>query len=81
MARANHLPEHMKEETSFTDQAIKRIEKRDPERLDPEVRKQRIIARREARDRPKLEAWEDYLSTCREERPLWTHCFVDTHSR
>jgi arylsulfatase len=32
MARASHLPENDMEETWFTDQAIKRIEKRDPER-------------------------------------------------
>ncbi|MEM1082846.1 MAG: ATP-binding protein [Verrucomicrobiota bacterium] len=43
-----------------------------------ELRRQRIIARGEARDQPKLEAWDDYLKTCREEPPLWPHRFVDT---
>ncbi len=45
---------------------------------DPETRKRRIIERGKARDRPKLEAWDDYLKLCREERPLWPHEFVDT---
>lgn len=45
---------------------------------DPDSRKRRIIERGESRDRPKLEAWDDYLKLCREERPLWLHHFVDT---
>jgi len=32
MARPNHLPEHQQEETWLTNQAMERIEKRDPER-------------------------------------------------
>lgn len=48
---------------------------------DPKTRRRRIIERGEARDRPKLAAWEDYLKLCREERPLWPHQFVDTSSR
>jgi len=44
----------------------------------PEVRRQRLAARGEARDRAKLEAWGAYLASCREERPLWEHQFVDT---
>ncbi|MEP4076934.1 AAA family ATPase [Haloferula sp.] len=47
---------------------------------DPETRRRRIAARGEARDRPKLEAWDDYVASCREERPLWQHQFVDTSS-
>ena len=45
-----------------------------------EVRKERIGARGEARDRSKLEAWEKYLKSCREEPPVWSHHFVDTSS-
>ncbi len=48
---------------------------------DPDQRRQRIAARGEARDRPKLEDWAGYLASCREERPLWPHHFVDTSSR
>lgn len=47
---------------------------------DPETRRRRIVERGEARDRPKLDGWEDYLASCREERPLWPHHFVDTSS-
>ncbi|MFC7336669.1 AAA family ATPase [Haloferula chungangensis] len=45
---------------------------------DPASRKKRIVDRGEARDRPKLEAWNDYLKLCREDRPVWPHHFVDT---
>lgn len=47
---------------------------------DPPTRKRRIVERGEARDRAKLEAWDQYLDSCREERPLWPHHFVDTSS-
>lgn len=42
----------------------------------PEVRKQRIIARGEERDTPKLLDWDAYAASCREERPVWDHTFV-----
>lgn len=44
----------------------------------PEVRRQRILARGEARDRPKLEAWADYVATCRDEPPVFPHVRVVT---
>lgn len=47
---------------------------------DPETRRRRIVERGEARDRTKLEAWEKYVESCREERPVWPHHFVDTSS-
>ena len=45
---------------------------------DPETRRKRIIERGEARDGPKLAAWDEYLRQCREDRPVWPHRFVDT---
>ena len=43
-----------------------------------ELRRERMIARGEERDRPKLLAWEAYAAQCREERPVWEHRFVRT---
>ena len=43
----------------------------------PEARRRRIEARGEARDRPKLEDWDAYLRTCREDPPVWAHERVD----
>lgn len=44
----------------------------------PAFRRERIIARGEARDRPKLADWDAYVATCRETPPLFPHVFVDT---
>ncbi|QJE97429.1 AAA family ATPase [Luteolibacter luteus] len=44
----------------------------------PEVRRERMIARGEERDRPKLRDWATYAAQCREERPVWEHVFVET---
>jgi predicted kinase len=44
----------------------------------PELRRQRMIARGEERDRPKLRDWDAYAASCREERPVWEHVFVPT---
>jgi predicted kinase len=44
----------------------------------PEKRRERMVARGEDRDRPKLVAWESYAAACREERPVWPHHFVAT---
>lgn len=44
----------------------------------PAYRRDRILARGEARDLPKLAAWEDYVATCRETPPRFPHVFVDT---
>ncbi len=44
----------------------------------PEVRRERMMARAEERDRPKLADWESYAAQCREERPVWEHVFVGT---
>ena len=44
----------------------------------PEMRLQRMTARGEERDRPKLADWASYIAQCREERPVWEHVFVDT---
>ncbi|WP_367871587.1 AAA family ATPase [Luteolibacter sp. Populi] len=44
----------------------------------PELRWQRMRARGEERDRPKLADWASYIAQCREERPVWEHVFVDT---
>jgi predicted kinase len=44
----------------------------------PELRRERMIARGEERDRPKLRDWETYVASCREERPVWEHVFVST---
>lgn len=46
----------------------------------PEVRRQRAIARGEARDLPKIAAWEDYVTLCREEPPVFPHRWVETSS-
>lgn len=45
---------------------------------DAATRRQRMLARGAERDRPKLEDWERYVATCREERPVWGHVFVET---
>ncbi|GAA5484373.1 AAA family ATPase [Haloferula sargassicola] len=42
----------------------------------PEVRRRRLEQRGEERDRPKLRDWKKYLSTCREEPPVWDHLGV-----
>lgn len=44
----------------------------------PELRRQRMIGRGEERDLPKLRDWESYVASCREERPVWDHHFVET---
>jgi predicted kinase len=44
----------------------------------PDLRRQRIEARGEERDRPKLSDWPRYAASCREERPVWDHVFVGT---
>jgi predicted kinase len=44
----------------------------------PEVRRQRIIARGEGRDLPKLADWENYVSYCREEPPVFPHQWIVT---
>ncbi len=44
----------------------------------PEVRRARLIARGEPRDLPKLADWDAYLSTCREEPPVWPHRWMDS---
>lgn len=44
-----------------------------------ETRRKRMIARGEDRDLPKLRDWEGYAASCREERPVWEHVFVETH--
>jgi predicted kinase len=46
----------------------------------PDLRLQRIIARGEERDLPKIAAWEDYVSLCREEPPVFPHRRVVTGS-
>ncbi len=43
----------------------------------PEIRRSRLVARGEPRDRPKLLAWETYLASCREDPPVWSHVSVD----
>ncbi|MCW1883243.1 ATP-binding protein [Luteolibacter flavescens] len=43
-----------------------------------EVRRQRMIARGEERDLPKLRDWQTYAASCREESPVWEHVFVET---
>lgn len=48
---------------------------------DADTRRRRLVERGEERDRPKLDDWQAYVATCREERPLWPHQFVDTSSR
>lgn len=44
---------------------------------EPELRRRRIEARGEDRDKPKLENWEAYLAGCREERPVFPCVLVD----
>lgn len=44
----------------------------------PEERKLRIIARGADRDLPKLAAWDDYVATCREGPPVFSHRFIGT---
>ncbi len=39
----------------------------------PDLRLKRIIARGEERDLPKIAAWEDYVTLCREEPPVFPH--------
>lgn len=39
----------------------------------PELRRHRMIARGEARDLPKIAAWEKYVTLCREEPPVFPH--------
>jgi predicted kinase len=43
-----------------------------------ETRRQRMIARGEERDLPKLRDWATYAASCREDRPVWEHVFVGT---
>ena len=43
------------------------------------TRRERMIVRGEDRDLPKLRDWESYAASCREERPVWEHVFVETH--
>lgn len=42
----------------------------------PDLRRQRMIARGEERDLPKIAAWEDYVTLCREEPPVFPHQLV-----
>jgi len=44
----------------------------------PDLRRQRIIARGEERDLPKLAEWEKYVVLCREEPPVFPHRMVLT---
>ncbi|MFT4177389.1 MAG: ATP-binding protein [Luteolibacter sp.] len=44
----------------------------------PEKRRERVKARGESRDLPKLADWENYIATCREERPVFPHRFVES---
>jgi predicted kinase len=43
-----------------------------------DLRRSRIVARGEMRDRPKLADWDRYAASCREQRPVWEHHFIDT---
>lgn len=43
-----------------------------------EERRQRMLARGEARDLPKLRDWDAYAASCREERPVWEHVLVES---
>lgn len=43
-----------------------------------ETRRRRMVERGERRDLPKLRDWESYAASCREERPVWEHHFIDT---
>lgn len=44
----------------------------------PSIRKERIRARNEPRDLPKLADWDAYVATCREEPPVFPHHWVDS---
>ncbi|RYD49980.1 MAG: ATP-binding protein [Verrucomicrobiaceae bacterium] len=44
----------------------------------PDQRKERLVARGKTRDLPKLADWEKYVSTCREEAPVFPHHWIDT---
>jgi len=44
----------------------------------PDLRLQRIIARGEERDLPKIAAWQDYVTLCREEPPVFPHTRIVT---
>lgn len=45
----------------------------------PEIRRQRLAARGDARDRAKLEAWDRYIEYYGNERPpLFEHVLIDT---
>lgn len=44
----------------------------------PDLRRQRMIARGEERDLPKIAAWDDYLPLCREEEPAFPHHRVES---
>lgn len=44
----------------------------------PEIRKQRMEARGETRDRAKLKNWDSYLRTTAEQPPPFPHRWVDT---
>jgi len=44
----------------------------------PDERKARLLARGATRDLPKLADWEDYVATCRETAPVYTHRWIDT---
>lgn len=46
----------------------------------PELRRRRMTARGEQRDLPKLEDWESYAASCREDRPVWDHHLVSSSS-
>ncbi|MFD0894512.1 ATP-binding protein [Luteolibacter ambystomatis] len=41
-------------------------------------RRERILARGESRDLPKLATWDAYVASCRDERPVFPHVFVET---
>lgn len=41
-------------------------------------RRERVMARGEGRDLPKLADWENYVATCREEPPVFPHQLVVT---
>ncbi|MFM2241908.1 MAG: hypothetical protein RLZ97_763 [Verrucomicrobiota bacterium] len=43
----------------------------------PDIRKARIEARGEPRDLPKLAHWETYLTTCREQPPVWNYLAIN----
>lgn len=46
-------------------------------RADPEVRRERMVARGSERDRAKLADWEGYLATCAEGPPPFPHTWVE----